>query len=274
MDDTKNVETDRFHTKKYECLMEFAPEPLDMHKARHKKLTIGNKYPLLARKDEAGHTFIKTIDDAEKEVWVDDVWFIPGNVSLMYDELEPDRCAYTMYNEKGELTQVEFDQKVFSIPDIRAVAEEKGVNPEIEEANDFKEAGILSGICSEDKEWEPESTNPIDKTAKTNSLWIDDAGNGLMFDADKCLAAISRVFGGTVVDPDDVVSSLQEYIPNRVVSWEERNGLRVLTIDEAKTKICYNDVQDAYKGLCNIVSAKQAAKTVCRLIANKVNKLF
>ena len=75
-----------------------------------------------------------------------------------------------------------------------------------------------------------------------------------MFDADKCLAAVSKVFGkGDIVDPDDLILSIKRST-NSLVTWKEG----FLAVEGVKTKITYAEAQEAYKGLQSITSTKIA----------------
>lgn len=275
--------TDRFHDNKQKPMLEFAPELHQIHDARKTgSFTIGNKYPVLERKDERvsstlwgnGISYLfMTVDDKGREVWVDDGYFIPAYTLSFEDDskLEIELAEYGVIEVEGV--------------DIRKYAEENGVG-KLEVSDICSELGILSGVSKEEEDekklkpkWDTDSSPFWRPRKEENDLWrrgvVCDEGNDLLYDADKCLAAISRVFGGEdVSDPDEIIAEIQKSFPKRKVTWEEKNGFRMLTIDEARTKISYENTQSAYSGLCEIVSKKQALKAVGKLVANKIAKLF
>jgi hypothetical protein len=59
-------------------------------------------------------------------------------------------------------------------------------------------------------------------------------------------------------------------VPHLHLGWEDQ----VLTVNGAKTKITYTEVQGAYAGLKGLVSAKVAERTVGKLVAGMLKKVF
>lgn len=290
------VQNDRFYEEKKEML-EYAPEPIHMREAIRKgSFTVGNKYPIVERGGEKDFSFMagvfqggsykfKTVDDKGVEVWTDEKYFIPAERVLTFDETESD-----MDCEWAE-----------SSPDIRKMAEEQGVERwdvesdciKIKEAKyPIKEVNTLAGLCDSDDEAE-ECTYSGRDSWKSEPFWkttckqkmrparndkfditegvVKDEGNDMMYDADKCLAAMSKVFGNNeVVDPDDIINSIREMVYGHLLTWQDG----YLAVDDARTKIAYEDVQKAYSGLKTLVSASVAEKTVSKLVARKLHKLF
>lgn len=293
------VKTDTsFKDIKAQSWTEFAPEPLHMNeaKARGLKFTVGKRYPVLERKEGndfsdrmsemfpgsyASHYSFKTVNDNEKEVWVDEKYFIPANIHLTHGDL---------FNQKvydDGLKPIPEDEIDFDV-DIRKLATEKKV-PALE-IEDDEEPQTLSGLKECDYDggayYEPKSTgysyrNSWANHNKCKGLFrnhsdinegmVKDHGNDLMNDATKCMAAIDKVFGNNkVADPDDIIGAIQNHVPHLLLVWEDQ----LLSVNGAKTKISYSDVQAAYSGLKGLVSAKVAVKTVGKLVATQLRKLF
>ena len=95
MNDITNEATDRFHKPSFSVgqkMLEFAPEPPQMIEAKGKglKFTVGNKYPVVERKENfcghmASYTF-KTVDDKGNDVWIDEKYFIPAVTKLVHED--------------------------------------------------------------------------------------------------------------------------------------------------------------------------------------------
>lgn len=259
-------------------IFEFAPEPLHMNEAkvRGMKFTVGKKYPMLERKEEDVDAFgvhvtcrevysFKTKDDNNKEIWVDEKYFIPSDTYLM-GGFEKEESLFA-------------DQ-----PDIRMMAKEKNV-PELD-VEGTEELQTLSGLkeCEYDgKAYQsPHNTGWCYNNRWTNKSSSDvgssiyegvvkDTGNELMHDATKCMAAIDKVFGyNKVVDPDGIIVAISNYVPHLSLQWEDH----LLTVNGAKTKISYSEIQTAYSGLKGLVSTKIAEKTVGKLVAGLLKKVF
>jgi hypothetical protein len=276
---------------------EYAPEPLHMNeaKARHLKFTVGKRYPVLERKEGNdfsdrmsenfpgsynSHYTFKTVNDNEKEVWVDEKYFIPATVYLAHEKT----CGWNTVHDDGLIPEDGIEESV----DIRKLATEKKV-PALEIEND-EELQTLSGL----KECEydgaayhlPRSTGWTYRNAwashnKCRGLFntcssisegvVTDHGNELMNNADKCMAAIEKVFGNNkVADPDDIIGAIANHVPHLLLVWDDQ----LLSVNGAKTKISYTEVQAAYSGLKGLVSAKIAVKTVGKLVATQLRKLF
>lgn len=282
--------------KSYE-MMEFAPEPIHVRESsRAGTFTVGNKYPIFERDDKInkfascssnGSTFFgncykfKTTDDKGQEVWVDDKFFIPAETVLTYEAAFQSESPidFAWIGEDGVIKT--------DCPNIRVMAEEKGVSNEIGNWFGEKDANVLSGLTESDEEKETFSESrwkqePFWNTTLKGkkSYWsaynpsegvVKDDGNDLMYNADKCMAAISKVFGSNeVVDPDDIISSIRELFTHHTLTWQEG----FLAVNDAVTKIDYKSVQKAYVGLKALVPANVAEKTVSKLIARKLHKLF
>lgn len=304
------VQNDRFYEEK--VMLEYAPEPIHMREAIRKgSFTVGEKYPIIEKGGEKDFSFMagvfqggsykfKTVDDKGVEVWTDEKYFIPAERVLTFEETDIG-CEWTeelnpdirkMAEEQGvERWDVESD----------CITIKEAKYP-------IKEVNTLAGLCESDdsdEDIEDETKETVSKKMKRasfrgcgNDSWksepfwkttctgkrpmrdnryeitegvVKDEGNDMMYDADKCLAAMSKVFGNNeVVDPDDIINSIREIVWDHILTWED--GL--LTVDGAKTKIAYTDVQKAYSGLKTLVSASVAEKNVSKLVARKLRKLF
>jgi len=268
------VQNDRFYEEKKEML-EFAPEPICMNEAKRKgSFTVGEKYPILEKDQKIsyyqdalkGSSYkFKTIDDKGTEIWIDEAFFIPAERVLTFDKTE-------------SATDCEWTE---TSPDIRKMAEEQGVERWDVESDcissknakyPIKDVNTLAGIRSDD-EVEGKNSQSCYSGSKCNIAEgvVKDDGNDMMYDADKCLAAISKIFGNNdVIDPDDIINSIRKMVHGHLLTWQDG----YLAVDDAKTKISYEDVKKAYSGLKTLVSARIAEKTVSNLIAHKLRKLF
>jgi hypothetical protein len=279
-------------------MMEFAPEPLHMTeaKARSVKFTVGKRYPVLEKKesftDENGercnykacYTF-KTKDDNEKEVWIDEKYFIPACINLMHEKT----CGWTSIHDDGLKVS---DDGIEESVDIRKLATEKNV-PDLDvSVHSVSEEDLqtLSGLKEGEYDGSPyyqhkptgdsfrHSWNTCARRRKLfqassdiNEGVVKDEGNDLMNDATKCMAAIEKVFGNNkIADPDDIIGAISNYVPHLLLVWEDQ----VLSVNGAKTKITYDEVNKAYSGLKGLVSAKIAVKTIGKLVAGQIKKLF
>lgn len=291
MQDT--VQNDRFYEEKE--MLEFAPEPMHVFEASHKgKFTVGNKYPVLERKDGNlyglsggfgayfGSTYkFKTTDDKGTEVWVDDKYFIPAEQTLTFDEL------FQSKNDNPDLLEWDGD---FCQPDIRRLATEKGVSSDW----NLDDGLVLSGVTDPDEDLDEEDDGyedddrPMEKVkkkvfAERTSSWplherssiydgvVKDNGNEIMFDGRMCQEAIERVFGPK--DPEetgDIIGSIREMFKNHHLMWDEG----FLAVNNAKTKISYSDVHKAYAGLKALMTPKIAEKVVSKIVAKKLSKVF
>jgi hypothetical protein len=298
--------------------LEFAPEPFYMNESKkYGAFTVGNKYPVLQTTENdandplryaslsirSSHK-IKTKDDNGKICWMDEKYFIPGEIKLTYSE-----AVGGFDLPKNNM----IDETEYYVPEIRGVDKKSdSAKEEIKEdiktiSQQLAELKVLSGLLESEnipEDWDDEGEPVVKKNSKRKMSYNEDEswkykpfyrtvkspkpcafgrtsninegkvvddGNELIENADKCAAAISRVFGGNVADPDNILSAVQELIPEHVVIWEEG---KCLSIDGAITKISYQDVQTAYAGLKVIVSDKTAENVVSKLIASKLKKLF
>ena len=274
--------------------LEFAPEPPHMIevKARHLKFTVGNKYPIMERKPstwlDRDQTYsFKTTDDENREIWIDEKYFIPAEVNLRF---EKELGGFGSLNDT-----LGWDGKDYACGwaedscDVRKMASEKNVKS-LEVADDkFKEScdtlAVLSGLKESDYDGTPYHYPtkagagsfhrnykwPTSKTSHITEGTVKDYGNDLMDNPDKCAAAIDKVFGGNkIADPDEIIAAINRHIPHLALSWEDR----FLCVSNAKTKITYMEVQTAYIGLKSLVSANVARRTVGKLVANQLEKLF
>lgn len=283
MQDSK-VQNDRFYKEEVKEMLEFAPEPMHMMEASHKgKFTIGNKYPILERKDGStfscggrfgayfGSTYkIKTTDDKGAELWIDDKYFIPADQSLTFNNIfhhDPEK-EDLLDGWCGELDI-----------DIRKVATEKCVSKEIPLDDGLKLAGLASD--PEDEDFEEDDGYDDNIYSARDFSWcmkrslyegvVKDNGNAMMFDGAKCQEAIQRVFGPkNPEETGDIIDSIREMVSNHSLVWDD--GL--LCIDNAKTKISFSDVSKAYCGLKSLMSPKVAEKLVSKIVAKKINKVF
>lgn len=275
-----------FEKPKEYTMLEYAPEPLHMNEAKtkHLKFTVGKKYPVIESRHEytgykANYGF-KTINDKEQTVWVDEKYFIPGNINLMHEAAvggftpRKDNLDWDAAAEDG----------IVNLCDIRKMASEKNVKP-----LDLTGEGSLVGMMAENLTLSGITESKYDGTAyhesrstgfSHNNLWacqkahegvVKDTGNDLMNNANKCLAAIDKVFGANkIADPDGIITAIRANVPHLCLKWESD----VLCVNGAQTKITYSEVQTAYSGLKGLVSAKIAEKTVGRLVASQLKKVF
>lgn len=278
MEEVKKEE--RFHeeVKSEMICLEFCP--ITPKGLKNKSFTIGMKYPVLEKKEDKNYGsfksssyMFKTINDDKKEIWISDLDFIPSEKKLTFENLQDkDKCFY----EEKEL------------PDIRKLAEENKI-PKLGEYGDElafekKLAGldeeddlVLFGGCnpSDLKETNEKAKFASKKVYPPNDLWregkVIDNENAVMNDIAKCMAAVSKVFGGyEVVDPDDVLTDIKKHFPRNNITRDNN----VLVIDGAATKICFMKIQDSYNGLCKITSRETARKIVSKIIAKKIKKIF
>jgi len=92
-----------------------------------------------------------------------------------------------------------------------------------------------------------------------------------MNNATKCMAAIDKVFGANkIADPDGIIKAIRLNVSHLCLQWEND----VLCVNGAQTKITYSEVQAAYSGLKGLVSAKIAERTVGKLVASQLKKVF
>lgn len=247
----------------------------------------------------------KTVDDKGLEVWTDDKYFIPAERVLTFDETESDVDCVTdewaganpdirkMAEEQGVERWdvkdgcIQIKESKYPIKEVNTLAGLCESEDEIEDSSDDSEEPVCktkmkrtSFRGSENNSWKSEpfwkttcnGKRPMrDNRYEITEGVVKDEGNDMMYDADKCLAAMSKVFGNKeVVDPDDIINSIREIVWDHVLTWEEG----YLTVDGAKTKVAYEDVQKAYSGLKTLVSASVAEKNVSKLVARKLRKLF
>lgn len=273
-----------FEKPKEYTMLKYAPEPLHMNesKVKHLQFTIGNKYPVIEKRHEysgyktafgsmetaiaairagANYSF-KTINDKEETVWVDEKYFIPANINLMHEVAvggfmpKKDNLDWDATAEDG----------IIDLCDIRKMASEKNVKP-LEVLDDgLKENLTLSRLAEQ---------IIVDKTSDATSHLRDgvvkDTGNDLMNNATKCMAAIDKVFGtNKIADPDGIITAIRLNVPHLCLQWEND----FLCVNGAQTKITYSEVQAAYSGLKGLVSAKIAQRTVGKLVASQLKKVF
>lgn len=291
-------------------VMEFAPEPLHMteSKVRDMKFTVGKRYSVLERREGndysdrmsemfpgsyASHYTFKTKDDNDKDVWVDEKYFIPANIHLMHETT----CGWTAISNDG----LKFsDDGIEEAVDIRSLAKKKNIpdldvggKDEPQNLSGLKESHdelqTLSGLKESEYDGTPyhcHTSGDSYKSAwracstkrklfeKPSSIYegvVQDDGNDLMNDATACMAAVDKVFGyNKVVDPDGIIEAISRVVPHLHLGWEDH----ILTVNGAKTKITYSEVQGAYSGLKGLVSAKVAERTVGKLVAGMLKKVF
>ena len=298
----KEVSWHAGETKPTLGFMEYAPEPQNMIEARSAglKFTVGTKYPVLEKKESGinGLTF-KTYNDLGTEIWINEKYFIANSdAKLLWNDYEfVDGCP--TYNPKNFVKNDHFgktDGKEETI-DIRKVAKEKNIPLTVEKplsdfawASDLKE---LSGLTTEEyhPDWESEEKEPADEKYSEFNAWdtesrkrqnsyeytydiieglVKDSGNPLVSDINKCMAAVSKVFGkGDIADPDDLIISIKKHTKS-LVTWKEG----FLAIEGVKTKITYDEAQKAYNGLQAITNTNKAKKIVGKLLADKIKTLF
>lgn len=190
--------------------------------------------------------------------------------------------------------------------DIRKLAKEKNIAPimshldtDVADAADVSEwnkaskelkalsgVGEYEGVGTSKNVWEIDSA-PVDpeyrqyetkkwKKRDITKLYdicegtVRDDGNPIMYDANKCMAAISQVFGkGDIVDPDDLILNIKQNTDS-LVTWKDG----FLAIEGVKTKITYDEAQKAYNGLQSITTMSKAKKIVGKLLADKIKTLF
>lgn len=270
--------TDRFHKPlgemssdesfpkpKEQTMLEFAPEPFDFNKIKNQKLsfTVGKKYPLIGREKY----LIKTIDDTEKEVLVNEAFFI-NEINLSGFEEQP---IYQASNW-----------------DIRKLAAEKNVKPiEVLDSDLLKMSGV--SVCknwTDVNTWDCKSgkayylsSSPLstEKLTNSNSIHegvVKDDGNELMNDCTKCAVAIENVFGQGTIDPDDLISSIAGYFSKSELSLKWDGNLNHLCVNDVKTKISYKEVRIAYDSLKKMFNAKMAKRAISKLIAQQLKKVF
>ena len=288
--------------------MEFAPEPLHMteSKVRNMKFTVGKRYSVLERREGndysdrmsemfpgsyASHYTFKTKDDNDQEVWIDEKYFIPAHINLMHEK----SCGWAAISDDGLKVS---DDGIEEAVDIRTLAKEKNIpdldvdmNEDLQTLSGLKESelrvggrGILSlydgtpyhshtSGDSYKSAWRAWSTKRklFEKPSSIYEGIVQDDGNELMNDATKCMAAVDKVFGyNKVVDPDGIIEAISRVVPHLHLGWEDH----ILTVNGAKTKITYSEVQGAYSGLKGLVSAKVAERTVGKLVAGMLKKVF
>jgi hypothetical protein len=260
---------DRFYKPlgelKEQVMLEFAPEPFDLIKIKNQKLsfTVGKKYPLIEKKEY----FIKTIDDTEKEVLVNEFYFI-NEINLSGFEEQP------IYQSSNW--------------DIRKLAAEKNVKPlEVLDDDLLKMSGV--SVCknwTDVNTWDCKSgkayylsSSPLstEKLTNSNSIHegvVKDDGNELMHNYAKCAAAIENVFGQGTIDPDELISSIAEYFSKSELSLKWDENLNHLCVNDVKTKIMYKEVRIAYESLKKIINSKMAKRAISKLIAQQLKKVF
>jgi len=109
------------------------------------------------------------------------------------------------------------------------------------------------------------------KQSTFNEGVVKDDGNELMNNATKCMAAIDKVFGyNKIVDPDGIITAIAVNVPHLCLQWDND----VLCVSGVKTKIAYKEVQAAYSGLKGLVSVKIAERTIGKLVAGQLKKVF
>jgi len=282
-----------FEKPKEYSMMEYAPEPLHFlqnNNIKHLSFTLGKKYPVIEKRHEyvrgkPSYGF-KTINDKEETVWVDEKYFIPIAVGLMHEAAvggftpREDNLDWNVAAEDG----------IIDLCDIRKMASEKNVKP-LEVLDDgLKENLTLSGLT--ESEYDGTAYHEARSTGFShNNLWtcrkkkrqifehksdiseglVKDTGNDLMNNATKCMAAIDKVFGANkIADPDGIIKAIRLNVPHLCLQWEND----VLCVNGAQTKITYSEVQAAYSGLKGLVSAKIAERTVGKLVAGQLKKVF
>jgi len=281
-----------FDNSKEYTMLEYAPEPLHMteSKVKHLKFTVGNKYPVIEKRHEcslgnkypdclqkAGYEF-KTLNDKQETVWVDEKYFIPSSINLTHEVAvggfmpKKDNLDWDAAAEDG----------IVNLCDIRKMASEKNIKP-LDLIGDGSLMGMmaesltLSGCCPPLSDCKYEGTVSCSTGFGHNNLWtcnegiVKDTGNDLMNNATKCMAAIDKVFGAKkIVDPDAIITAIRTNVPHLCLQWEND----VLCVNGAQTKITYSEVQTAYSGLKGIVSARIAERTIGRLVASQLKKVF
>lgn len=267
-----------------ECSMrEYAPEPFHMNESRYLKFTIGKKYPVIETKHEylsykADYSF-KTINDKEETVWVDEKYFIPADIHLMYQTEVSGFDGWIRLESDAKENNLE--NVVF---DIRKMASEKNVKPLEVSDNCSKLDLTLSGLIESEYDgtayYEASSTgfsrNCRKKKRQISEQYAFDGrgkdyGNPLLNSTIKCMAAVDRVFSSNkIVDMDRIIKAISVNVPHLCLKWNDY----ILYINDIKTKITYSEVQAAYRGLRGLVSAKIAEKTVGKLVANQLKQVF
>lgn len=293
--------TDGYKPMLGKCL-EYAPEPQHMNEAKNRKLkfTVGKKYAVLDQQQYFHHKplyRIQTTDDEGNKVWVDEKFFIPG-ARLLYGEatvggwepkqggewdekatleIEKDACIPT--DEKLKRLTEDAWKASMAVPDIRKEAQEKGVEQWNDEGRfDDACAKILSGLQPdqeflklEDNYEVKDEWHPKYRAERLYQGTVVDKSNELLYNLDKCMANIGKVFNEyRTVDPDDIIVSVRKALPDRNLAWVEG----VLTVDGAKTTIRYEDAKKAFDGLKGFIPAKAADRAVSKIIVKKLRKLF
>ena len=173
--------------------------------------------------------------------------------------------------------------------DIRQMAKERNVKPMVIDEEVTIATKTLSGVCEKiSPNWELDEKDEGDEKYAKYDSWncedpyasqfeythiegkVKDSGTFLVNNLNKCMAAVSKVFGkGDIADPDDLILWAKKYT-TALITWQKG----FLAVDGAKTRITYDEAQNAFKALQAITNQKVAKKIVGKLLADKIKTLF
>lgn len=236
-------ELDRFHTENEICkenaepfMVKYSPECFLKPKTN---FTTDKDYEVIESVLERSTNFYKLRDDNNQIVVISDDYFIPSSVQS--------RLVYE--NEMSEYRiDIRDETKEICSKSLKEMFSENCWGHLLDESV-FKRDNLNFNRDGEIKDSIPEILN----------------------DPDKCMAAISKVFGDNQFsNPDEFIFEIKKKFPEANIHWN--NGF--LTFNCAKTKIAYQDVQFAYTSLLKFSSPRVSVKAIAKIIVSKLKKLF